>query len=68
MSFCNLSKEELQRLLWCVVLEKDLAHKVGEFKQLGCGSVYFSVTSESFLIDRPSKHHSDSDDRRQPLK
>ncbi len=49
--FWNLEKDELERLIWCVALEDGLAHKLGKSKQLGLGSVKFSLSSESYLIN-----------------
>ncbi len=49
--FWNLEEEELQRLMWCVVLEPNLAHKLGVCRYLGFGSLRLRVLPESFLID-----------------
>ena len=51
LRFWNLEKEELQRLLWCVVLEQGLAHKVGKGRYLGFGSLRLKLLAESFLTD-----------------
>ena len=37
--FWNLDEEELQRLIWCVGLEPGLAHKMGNNRYLGFGSL-----------------------------
>ncbi len=49
--FWNLDKEELQRLIWCLVLEQDLAHKMGRCRYLGFGGIRFRILPESYLID-----------------
>jgi hypothetical protein len=49
--FWNLEKEELQRLVWCLALEEGLAHKIGNGRYLGFGSLGFKVLPESYLID-----------------
>ncbi len=49
--FWNLEKLELQRLLWCLTLGTDLAHKLGQHRYVGFGSVRFALTPQSFLID-----------------
>jgi CRISPR/Cas system CSM-associated protein Csm3 (group 7 of RAMP superfamily) len=49
--FWNLEKEELQRLLWCVVLEPELAHKLGHHRYIGFGSLRLRLFPESSLID-----------------
>lgn len=49
--FWNLSEEELQRLIWCVNLEPGLAHKFGNHRYLGFGSVRLTILPESFLIN-----------------
>ncbi|MFQ5628720.1 MAG: RAMP superfamily CRISPR-associated protein, partial [bacterium] len=37
--FWNLTKDELQRLTWCVALEPGMAHKMGKSRYLGFGSI-----------------------------
>lgn len=49
--FWNLMEEELQRLLWCVGLEKGLAHKMGHHRYLGFGSLRMHIMPSSFLVD-----------------
>ncbi len=49
--FWNLDKEEFQRLIWCLMLEEDLAHKMGRGRYLGFGSIRFRILPESYLID-----------------
>ncbi|MBF0235439.1 MAG: hypothetical protein HQK65_20745 [Desulfamplus sp.] len=49
--FWNLDETELQRLLWCLELESGLAHKMGNSRYLGFGSLKLSVLPESYLID-----------------
>ncbi|MBF0204446.1 MAG: hypothetical protein HQK67_09070, partial [Desulfamplus sp.] len=49
--FWNLEMSELQRLIWCLELEQGLAHKMGNSRYLGFGSLKFSILPESYLID-----------------
>jgi CRISPR/Cas system CSM-associated protein Csm3 (group 7 of RAMP superfamily) len=49
--FWNLEEAELQRLLWSVILEPGLAHKLGQHRHLGFGSLRLKLLPESFLID-----------------
>jgi len=49
--FWNLEDEELQRLIWCVALEPGLAHKMGNHRYLGFGSLRLHVRPDSYLID-----------------
>jgi hypothetical protein len=49
--FWNLEEEELQRLIWCVALEPGLAHKMGNNRYLGFGSLRLRVLPDSFLVD-----------------
>ena len=51
LRFWNLEKEELQRLLWCLVLEPGLAHKMGKGRYLGFGSLRLKLLPDSFLTD-----------------
>ncbi len=64
--FWNLVKEELQRLAWCVALEPGLAHKMGNNRYLGFGSLRLTILSDSFLIDW-EKRYSGKDDWRIPF-
>ena len=59
--FWNLSKEELERLIWCSTLEHNLAHKVGKLKQLGLGSLRFKLSDESHLINWSEKYSGSSE-------
>ena len=56
--FWNLTEEELQRLMWCVVLNDNLAHKMGGQRYLGFGSLRFSLSPESYLIDWAARYAS----------
>jgi hypothetical protein len=49
--FWNLEEQEMQRLMWCVALEPGLAHKMGNNRYLGFGSLRLHVLPESYLID-----------------
>lgn len=54
--FWNLEREELQRLIWCVGLEPELAHKLGHHRYVGFGSLRLRLLPESFLIDWPGRY------------
>jgi hypothetical protein len=49
--FWNLEELEFQRLIWSIVLEPGLAHKLGHHRHLGFGSLRLQLMPESFLID-----------------
>lgn len=49
--FWNLTEEELQRLIWCVELEPELAHKLGRGRHMGFGSIRLRILPESYLVD-----------------
>ncbi|CAK0777374.1 conserved hypothetical protein [Gammaproteobacteria bacterium] len=49
--FWNLEELEFQRLIWSIVLEPGLAHKIGHHRHLGFGSLRLRILPESFLID-----------------
>ncbi|RMI16924.1 MAG: hypothetical protein D6681_03940, partial [Calditrichaeota bacterium] len=51
VKFWNLTEEELRRLLWCLVLEPELAHKIGRARYLGFGSLRLHLSPESHYID-----------------
>jgi CRISPR/Cas system CSM-associated protein Csm3 (group 7 of RAMP superfamily) len=66
--FWNLDQEELERLIWCVVLEPELAHKMGHNRYLGLGSLRLHILSDSFLIDWSRRYADDpAQDWRRPL-
>lgn len=48
--FWNLEEQEFQRLIWCVALEPGLAHKLGQHRYVGFGSLRLHLLPESFLI------------------
>ncbi len=55
--FWNLEKEELQRLIWTVALEPELAHKIGKSRYLGFGSLRLRIVpAESYLIDWTARY------------
>ncbi len=56
--FWNLEEQELQRLIWCVVLEPELAHKMGKHRHLGFGSLRLNILPDSFLIDWANRYTS----------
>jgi len=58
--FWNLETEELQRLLWCFVLEKGLAHKCGNGRYLGLGSIQLKLLPESYTIKWDSRYSNDN--------
>ncbi len=49
--FWNLLETELQKLIWCIALEPGLAHKMGNNRYLGFGSMNLKILPESYLID-----------------
>ncbi len=49
--FWNLEKEEMSRLIWSIVLEPELAHKMGKNRYLGFGSLRLRILPDSFTID-----------------
>ncbi|MBU0510267.1 MAG: hypothetical protein KJ638_01005 [Chloroflexi bacterium] len=54
--FWNLTEEEFQRLIWCVELDSNLAHKMGGNRYLGFGSLRLKLLPESFLIDWAARY------------
>jgi len=54
--FWNLTAEELQRLIWCITLEPNLAHKIGRGRYLGFGSLQLRVLPESYLVDWSTRY------------
>jgi len=54
--FWNLEDLELKRLLWSVVLEPTLAHKMGHARYLGFGSLRLRLLPESYLIDWSARY------------
>ncbi len=58
--FWNLEEQELQRLMWCVALEPGLAHKIGNNRYLGFGSLRLRVLPASFLV-KWEKRYADAD-------
>ncbi len=66
--FWNLERDELERLLWCLVLEDGLAHKIGKGRQLGLGSLRLRLSPKSFLIDWAARYAGEAETQwRQPL-
>jgi hypothetical protein len=60
--FWNLLDEELQRLMWCVALEPGLAHKMGNHRYLGFGSLRLRIAASSFLIDWAKRYGGTSEE------
>ncbi|MFH0925525.1 MAG: RAMP superfamily CRISPR-associated protein [bacterium] len=54
--FWNLEKEELQRLIWCLILEDKMAHKMGKHRYLGFGSLRFQLLPSSYLIEWSNRY------------
>ena len=54
--FWNLTDEELQRLIWCVTLEENMAHKMGGNRYLGFGSLRLRILPESHFIDWAARY------------
>jgi CRISPR/Cas system CSM-associated protein Csm3 (group 7 of RAMP superfamily) len=67
--FWNLLEEELQRLIWCLVLEDGLAHKMGKARYLGFGSLRSKLLDDSYIIKWENRYAGKADDIwRSPLK
>ncbi|MBU0568578.1 hypothetical protein KJ693_04180 [bacterium] len=67
--FWNLSAEELGRLLWSLLLEEGLAHKMGKNRYLGFGSLRFDLLPDSYFIDWEARYQGKSEDSwRLPIK
>jgi len=60
--FWNLLEEELQRLIWCLVLEPTLAHKLGNHRYLGFGSLQLRILPDSYLIDWTKRYSGESEE------
>ena len=56
LRFWNLDEQELQRLMWCVALEPNFAHKIGNNRYLGFGSLRLRVLPESFLVNWANRY------------
>ncbi len=54
--FWNLEQAELERLLWTVALEPDLAHKMGKHRYVGFGSLRLKILPQSYLIDWAARY------------
>lgn len=66
--FWNLEKEELQRLIWSVVLEDKFAHKIGKNRYLGFGSLKLSLAPQSYLTDWEKRYVAETEvEWQQPL-
>ncbi len=66
--FWNLEDEELQRLVWTVALEDNLAHKIGHERYLGFGSLRLNILPHSYLIDWSKRYAGGGEDSwQQPL-
>jgi len=61
--FWNLEEQELQRLVWCVALESGLAHKMGNNRYLGFGSLRLHILPDSFLIDWARRYTGEPEER-----
>ena len=59
--FWNLLEEELQRLIWCLVLEEGLAHKMGKARYVGFGSLKLHLLPDSYLIDWENRYSGKSE-------
>ncbi|UCE06607.1 MAG: hypothetical protein JSW07_00775, partial [bacterium] len=67
--FWNLLQEELQRLIWCLVLEDGLAHKMGKTRYLGFGSLKIRLLEDSYMIKWEDRYSGKAGDSwRSPLK
>ncbi len=61
--FWNLLEEELQRLVWCLALEPQMAHKLGNNRYLGFGSIRLNIRSESYLTDWNKRYAAQADSK-----
>lgn len=66
--FWNLEEQELQRLIWCVALEPGLAHKIGNNRYLGFGSIRLRILPDSFLVNWARRYGTLEQEWRQPLR
>jgi CRISPR/Cas system CSM-associated protein Csm3 (group 7 of RAMP superfamily) len=67
--FWNLEQQELQRLIWSLVLEPGLAHKMGRGRYLGFGSLRLQLEPDSFLTDWANRYAGKSEENwRMPIK
>ncbi|MBN1352012.1 hypothetical protein JXJ21_21600 [candidate division KSB1 bacterium] len=67
--FWNLEKAELERLIWCLALEDNLAHKMGKGRYVGFGSIRLNLLPESYLIRWEDRYSGGSSESwREPLK
>jgi CRISPR/Cas system CSM-associated protein Csm3 (group 7 of RAMP superfamily) len=60
--FWNLEEEELQRLLWCIALEPELAHKMGKHRYVGFGSLRLHILPDSHLVDWAKRYASEPEE------
>ena len=58
--FWNLKDDELQRLVWCIMLEPGLAHKMGNRRYQGFGSIRLTPVAPCYLIDWSKRYTADS--------
>ncbi len=56
LRFWNLTREELERLIWCITLEQDMGHKIGTGRYLGFGTIRMHLLSDSHLIDWKARY------------
>ncbi len=67
--FWNLMEQELQRLIWCLVLEDGLAHKMGKARYLGFGSLKLHLLEDSYLIKWENRYSDKPEESwRSPIK
>ena len=59
--FWNLKDDELFRLIWCIILERGLSHKMGNRRYQGFGSVHLNPVAPCYLIDWNKRYSSDSE-------
>ncbi|MGB0383960.1 MAG: type III-I CRISPR-associated gRAMP effector Cas7-11i [Ardenticatenaceae bacterium] len=60
--FWNLENQELQRLIWCLMLEPNLAHKMGKNRYLGFGSLRLKLLPDSYLTDWGKRYAGELED------
>lgn len=59
--FWNLTREELERLIWCITLEGNMVHKIGMGRYLGFGTIRMRLLPDSHLIDWKARYEGKPD-------
>ncbi|MEM7133504.1 MAG: RAMP superfamily CRISPR-associated protein [Chloroflexota bacterium] len=67
LRFWNLTKEELERLIWSIQLEEKLAHKLGKNRYLGFGSLRLRLLPASYITDWAGRYTQTNKDTGQEI-